>query len=822
MKATRFTLRIVIVLATAVAMSITAVAQKGKPAAGGPTPIRVDGNIIKGYIAWMTDAQREGRRTLTPGYEKSAEWVAAKFKEWGLKPAGDNGTYLQDVPITGARSTFAWTTGVPEITVDGRTFLLKDGAFTLDTASTPGTQAAGEIVFVGYGISAPAKGLDEYAGVDVKNKIVLALKGSPKDAPAARSSFGPAQVASQSTEAWTDESTDQAKITNAYQKGAAAVLLFAPEELAPSNAPGGAPAAAGPGGPGRRVSFDPAAFTRPFLIVTDVDAAIFRQVMYRDPIALQESPRGFVARIDAFRRDIREKKPHSMATGVKAQVKGYATTTWYGEKWKNNVSHNAIAKVEGTDPRLKNQVIVVGGHLDHLGVTNGIVMNGADDDASGAATVMEMARLVAANAATIKPKRTIFFAAWCGEEQGLLGSNWWGEHPTDGVKMENVVADFNNDMVGLGDYVGAPGGLNFPAIWQVIMKNQDPDVAKVVTTSTAGPGGSDYSTFIEKGIESIALMSARGVGHPDYHDAGDDVEKIDPEMLRKNGQFVLQGVINVANETSVDLLVADRLHLYNGMRMTLLNLNEGRGGGGRGGRGGQAAAPVTVAPRLNVALTEPAAFYGNLALVDVAAKMMGVGRVDVPARGDGVWFAPSGLTAAGRNALKSFEADGIVLNLLNPGKALLSDMLDAAKKGFIVSGLTTMPDAETARRIKAKNALVAVEFDIAAPQAVAAKLIEFKKAAGDSANLLLVTREASTGGGRGEAPPATEWKTSRLDDAKQQLYLALVKAGWTKDEIYSMVGVTPPPPPGQPGGGRGGGGGLGGNLARLSAAVPTT
>jgi hypothetical protein len=820
MTVTKFRPRIAIVLAVAATISVTALAQKGKPAAaGGQTSIKVDGTIIKGYIDWMSDAQREGRRTLTPGYEKSAEWVAAKFKEWGLKPAGDNGTYLQDVPITGARATFAWTTGVPEISVDGRVFLLKDSAFTLDTASTPGAQASGEVVFVGYGISAPAKGLDEYAGVDVRNKIVLALKGSPRDAPAVRSSFGPAQVAAPSTEAWTDESTDQAKIMNAYQKGAAAVLLFAPEALSPANALAAAPAAGpgGGGGRGGRAALDSATFTRPFLVVTDVDAAIFRQVMYRDPIALQESPRGFVARIDAFRRDIREKKPHSMATGAKAVVKGYTTTTWYGEKWKNNVSHNVVGKVEGTDPKLKTQVIVVGGHLDHLGVTNGIVMNGADDDASGAATVMEIARLVVANAATIKPKRTIIFAAWCGEEEGLLGSNWWGEHPTDGIKMENVVANFNNDMVGLGDHVGAPGGLNFPAIWQVIMRNQDRDVADVVTTSTAGPGGSDYSTFIEKGIESIALMSAGGGGHPDYHDAGDDVAKIDPEMLHKNGQFVLQGVINVANETTVDLVIADRLHLYNGMRMTLLNLNEGRGGGGRGGRGG-AAAPVAVTPRFNVALSEPSAFYGNPALVDVAAKFMGVGRVDVPSRGDGVWFGPAGLTPAGRVAVKAFEANGIVLNLINPAKPLLSDMLDAAFRGFIVSGLTTMPDAETAARLKAKKALVAVEFDVAAPQAVAAKLIEFKKAAGDSGNLLLVTREAAAAGGRGEAPPATEWKTSRLDDAKQQLYLALVKAGWTKDEIYAMVGVSPA----VPGGGGRGGGGLGGNLAKLSPAAPTT
>ena len=823
MKPRTLVTRLVLVLAVAGVMSVTAVAQKGKPA-GGPTPIRVDGAIIKSYIEWMAAPEREGRRTLTPGYEKSVEWAAAKFKEWGVKPAGQDGTYIQDVPIASrGGAPFVWTTGIPELVVGGRAFLPGDGDFTLDNASTPGAQANAEIVFVGYGISAPAKGLDEYAGVDVKGKIVLAFKGSPKDAPPAAGRFGPPPPASAATEAWTAESADAAKIKTAYDKGAAAILLFSTDRLATGGRGGGAasPAAPAPAfaGRGGRAPLDPAAFTRPFLVVTDIDVRVFRQVLYRDPITLQESPRAFAARIDQVRRDIRDGKPRSMATGVRAQVKGYATATYYGEKYKNNVAHNVIGKVEGTDPKLKTQYIVIGGHMDHLGVTNGVVFPGADDDASGAATVMEMARLFAANAATIKPKRTIIFALWCGEEQGLLGSNYWGEHPTDGVTMDNVVADFNNDMVGLGDGIGAPGALNFPTIFEVAMKNQAPDVAKAVHPSTAGPGGSDYSTFIEKGIEAFALMTDGGVGHPDYHDSGDKNAKIDPEILRKNGQFVLQGAINVANETSVNLLIPDRLHLYNGMRMTLLNLNEAGGGRG-GGRGGQAAAAPR-GPRLNVALSEPSAFGSNETMIDFAARLLGVGRVDVPPRGDGAWFGAAGVTEAGQSALRAFEANGVVLNLVNPGRPLLLGMLDAAKKPFIVSGLTAMPDAELARRLKAKNVLVAVDFDAANPQAVAAKLIEFKKAAGDSGNLLVTTREPSPAG-RGEAASGAARTMSALEQAKQQFYLALVKAGWTKDEIYSMVGVNPPPPPGAPGGGRGGGGGLGGNLAKLQVGRPTT
>ena len=799
---------ILVIAVAAVALSAGLGAQsKGKPASG-PTAIRVDGNIIKGYIAYMASDDKEGRRSLTPGYEKVAEWAAGKFKEWGLKPAGDNGTFLQDVPITGG---FTWTTGIPELTVDGRVFYVKDGDFTLDQRSTAGTQASGEIVFVGYGISSPAKGLDEYAGLDVKGKIVIALKGAPKDAPAARGMFGATVAEPKEIEPWTDESKDQAKIKTAYDKGAAAMLLFAPEKLSP------APASASGqlvtqaqlmtmlGGGGQ--SGEPLTFTRPFLVVNDVDVRVFRHLMYRDP---QESSRGFVARIDQWRRDIRDKTPHSFATGIKGSVRGYATATVYSEKLKNNISHNVIAKVEGTDPKLKSQVIVIGGHLDHTGMSNGVVFNGADDDASGSATTMEMARLIAANAATIKPKRTIYFALWCAEEMGLVGSNYWVKNPTDGVKIDNVVANFNNDMVGLGDRIGAPGGLNFPTIWDVIMRNQEPDVVKNLETSTAGPGGSDYAAFIEQGIEALALMTAGGIGHPDYHDAGDDTAKIDAEMLRRNGQFVLQGVINVANETAVNLLIPDRLHLYNGMRMNLLNLATVTRPGGTAmymmtGPSSFQAVPQQQWPRFGTVL-DVSAFGANLAMIDIAAKLLNVGRVEIVGA-DGTWFAANGLTDRGKEALKAFEAAGMVLQFANPSPKLLDSMLDNAKKGFLVTGMATVPDAVLAKKINDRNVVIVVEFDAAAPVAVVARLADLKKAFNGSGCLILTTQERPALSAMGNVTQTPRQKT--IDAAKQQLYLALVKDGWTKDEIYSMVGVTPrpsapmqmpPPPAARPGG----------------------
>ncbi len=814
------TLRFWIIILTGLLLCPSAPAQTRKkssppPAATeGPTSIRVDGGIIKSYIEFLSAPDKEGRKSLTPGFEKTVDWAAGKFKEWGLQPAGDNGSYLQNVPITGFRSSFAWTRGIPELSVDGRTFYLRDGDFTLESSSTPGTQVSNEIVFLGYGISAPAKGLDEYAGLDLSGKIVLVLKGSPKDAPAARSMFGPAAAEVKETESWSEESSDRTKIKTAYDKGAAAILLFNTDKLVLENPFGPAaqpPAAAARRPMGGRDALEGSPYLRPFLVVSDINERIFRQILWRDP---QESPRAFLGRMDAIRRDIRSKKPRSMATGVQGQIKGYRTTDYYGEKFKNNISHNVIGKVEGTDPQLKNQVILIGGHLDHLGMTNDLIYNGADDDASGAALTMEMGRLIAAGAAAIKPKRTIVFALWCGEEMGLLGSNYFAKNPSGGIKIDDIVVNFNADMVGLGNRIGAPGALNFPSIYNVILKFQDADIASIVDPSTGGPGGSDHSAFIEKGIESLALMTSGGVGHPDYHDAADKSEKIDSEILRKTGQFVLQGTINLARETAVELLVPDRLHLYNGMRLTPVNLAENQTGRGRryrqeGTQGGSAG------PRLHIGLSDTSAFDGNVTLIDLAGKLLSVGRVDVASRGDGIWFASSGITERGRAALKAFEANRITLNFIDPPKRLCEDILEAAQKPFLISLDNTLPDEATARRINEKNALVAIEWDPSEPAQVAGRLLALKKRIGDSDNILLVTLKHSISINY-ESNPENKEQLRKEDEAKQKMYLTLIRDGWTKDEIYAMVGVNPPPKEPSPMPSFGGEARLGGNLSRLA------
>ncbi|MFC1561368.1 M20/M25/M40 family metallo-hydrolase [candidate division KSB1 bacterium] len=768
---------IIMVIAILMILSQSLFAQK--------SPIRVDGNVIKSYIEYMASDDKLGRKTLTPGYEMMADWAAEKFKEWGLEPAGENGTYFQSVPIAGTRGSFAWNMGIPEMRVGNRDFYIKENDFAIDYRSTPGRRVSGEVVFAGYGISSPYKGLDEYSGIDVRGKIVLVLKGSPSEFSPPTARFSPATEVDESRlEDWTEETTDMAKIMTAYDKGASAVILYDPPD----------PARSGGGSDRRqREPVQESPFTRPFIVISSISEPVFNAIMITD---YQESIRGFGNRFNNIRKDIMMKTSRSMNTGVTVSLKGYDSTELYGEEFGNNVSRNIIAKIEGTDRGLRDEYVILGGHYDHLGVTNGIVMNGADDNASGSAVTMEVARLLFQN--NFRPRRTIIFCLWCGEELGLIGSRYYARNPVDGVTMDKVVTYFNMDMVGLGDKIGAPGALNFPTIYDVILKHQDPDIVAALDASTGGPGGSDHSGFIELGIEALALMTREGYGHPDYHDAGDDTEVIEPEILRKTGQFVLQGVVNLANERDVNLLIEDRQHLYDGLMMNVTNINTNldiRGGWTvldartqnelialaderaqemrqsmaqgspqmqmRGGRGGQRSTA-------QIGIADAKVFEGNIGTMNLTRTLLNYGRIDFVGD-DGYWLS-NGVTPEGRRAIGAMEENNVVINLVNPSITTVRSMLNTAMRPILITGSVNYDDM-LIRSINDKGAVITVDFNPMNVNRCVEDLVAAKARFGDTDNLVLYLRS-----------------DTNLDDAKRELYMELINRGWTRDEILGVAG----------------------------------
>jgi len=743
------------------------------------TNVKVDGQVIKDYITYMADDKYMGRKPNTPQFQELLQWAADKYKEWDLEPAGDDGSYFQTVPLEGSRGSFAFSVGTPKLVIGGREFFARFGDYTIDDKSTPGKTVRGDVVFVGYGISAPDKGLDEYAGVNVNGKIVFVYKGSPNDAGTVRTSFSPAAGEEPEEEEWGTFAQDSTKIKTAYAKGAAGIMFYDTRQATASRF---------------RMRRGPSvdySFTRDFIIVSSVNDRVYKWLFFRDP---QESQRGFDRRMVGMQQDIKKKKPCSFATKVNAEIKGYDSSNFYSEALENNKCKNVIGKITGSDRKLKNEYIVLGGHYDHLGVRNGQIYNGADDNASGSAVVMEVARLMKKH--KIKPKRTVIFALWTGEEMGLIGSRYWTKNPTLGISMDKVVTNFNMDMVALGDQIGAPGALNFPKIWEVMQKHQDQDILDAIQASEGGPGGSDHSGFIELGIQSLALMTRGGGGHPDYHDFGDDADICEPEILRKTGQFVLQATINVGNEKG-SMVIPDRQHKYDGMRWNITPISADVNGGWRNLR---MEAKEEMAEEINEKIAEmkrpqttptsmmrmmrrgggmragynPGIASGEVVGYDteflsIAKNVLNFGRIDIKGD-DGVWFS-NGLTEKGKAAIKAIQDKDIVLNLINPTPQTFNDVLASAEKAFLVCGMTKFT-SEQIDLMNEKKVLVAVDFNPADVKSCLNTLLDMKKKFGDGDNMVLNL-------------------TSRdeLSTAKKELYMRLVSKGWEKNDIYAISGT---------------------------------
>ena len=312
-----------------------------------------------------------------------------------------------------------------------------------------------------------------------------------------------------------------------------------------------------------------------------------------------------------------------------------------------------------------------------------------------------------------------------------------------------------------------------------------------------------------KGIESLALMTAGGVGHPDYHDSGDDTYKIDPEILRKTAQFVIQGAINTADETIVNMLVPDRLYLYNSLMMRFTAINTALPGAawkntdfptkaallGRMyeaeiARGSQptdstvaqimaflnmaapAAAGQAQQVRKNPAQgVKAAVFGGDMKFLDLTAASVGFGRVEF-AGDDAFWVVAGRLTDSGKTALKTLEANGVFVQLINPGEALLGDFLDAAAKPFLVTGAAAIP-AALKDKLTAKKIVWGVDYDPEDIEAGLDRADQAKKALGAATNLIAYVKSAD-----------------KLNDlaAKRAFYFGLIKRGWKTEEIDAFVG----------------------------------
>lgn len=480
---------------------------------------------LRAYLGFIAHDDREGRATPSRGLDATAQFIAALMARWGLTPAGDNGTYLQSFALT--RRTI-----IPErtqLTLGSRAFAYGDDLL----AEPVGGSATGGLVFVGHGLYLPAKGLNPYKDLDVRDKVVIAQAGLPDN-------VRESDVRGRPGTTWDSPQT------YAQKNGARAVILI-PDfpRLSRWNTTRDTLAQSG------RLSFplDPPPTTIPTITAS---AALLESLFARERTSAA----------DLLRLTVEHKSADGFAlAGDKSVSLDVAISETAA------VTQNVVALLEGQDPTLKRETVAIGAHYDHVGqreTGSDRIFNGADDDGSGTSAVLAIAEAFAHQ--HTRPKRSLLFAWHTGEESGLLGSRWLTEHAP--VPIDSIIAQLNIDMVGRSrradDTNPKNGALTGPhelyVIGSKMMSRDLGEVSEQVNEQYLrlkfnykydDPEDterffyrSDHFNYAKRGVPIIFYFS--GV-HEDYHEPTDSIEKIDFEKLTKVARTVFATAASLAD-----------------------------------------------------------------------------------------------------------------------------------------------------------------------------------------------------------------------------------------------------------------------------------
>jgi len=437
-------------------------------------------------VTYLASDALQGRGDGSPELDQAADYIAGKFREAGLQPAGDNGTYFQTFEITtgaqlGTKNELRIAGSAPKINQDFIPILFSNTA-AFD----------GPLVFAGYGITAPEYKYDDYSGIDAKDKIVVVFEHEPQEENEKSIFLG---------KDFTAHASFTNKAINARLHGAKGIVFITEpshpmDELGPTE---------------RQVD--------------EADMGIPAVHVKRDFVLKPFAAKGkdLAALQQAIDKDL---QPQSFELpGITAHIATEVTRS-------RRTVKNVIAALPGSDQTLKDQWVVIGAHYDHLGLGNrnslapsliGQVHHGADDNASGTAGVMELARY--AMAAKPAWKRSVLFMAFAGEEIGLLGSSNFVNHPT--VPLTNIDAMINMDMIGrLKDERLFVGGVGTSPELKPALEQLDKDGPLKLEFSESGYGASDHTSFNAKKIPVLFFFSGL---HTDYHKPSDTADKINAE-----------------------------------------------------------------------------------------------------------------------------------------------------------------------------------------------------------------------------------------------------------------------------------------------------
>jgi hypothetical protein len=535
--------------ALALTASLSATAMAAVPAAEQPGLAQIRETDLRADIGFLVSDALQGRMSLQPGDDAAVQWIASEFAKAGLKPAATDAeghpSYLQAVPLIEYRPDAKAT----RLTLkrQGKDIEWKDpdvgGSFPTDQ------DVSGPVVFAGYGITAPELGYDDYAGLDVKGKVVVVFDHEPQETNADSVFNGTGN---------TRYATGYVKVLNAQEHGAVAVLL-APE---PShNHPSAQEVRARIGhhvehaaNPIPAQALADSALHIPSLLISGDVSSQLLATSGSTPTALQNGIDG-------------DLKPRSMAlpdTTISLHL--------HNSSRREAITWNVVGLVEGSDLKLAPETIIISGHHDHDGMSDGKIWHGADDNASGTVGVVTMARAFAAN--PTKPKRSILFAVFAAEERGLLGAYYLAAHPLR--PLDTTRAMINFDMIGRDEKPSpqTEGLIQVPADTSnrlnLIGAAYSPDYQRTVAKQNEQVGlvlddrfdheyalnvffRSDQFPFVLHNVPAFWWFTGF---HPDYHHPSDTAEKINYPKMAKILKLAYLSAWQFANETNAPRFVS--------------------------------------------------------------------------------------------------------------------------------------------------------------------------------------------------------------------------------------------------------------------------
>jgi aminopeptidase YwaD len=505
--------------------ALTARAQKAVAVKKDAAIGKVSAEAIKRHVNFLASDKLQGRRAGTPQADDAAKYIAAEFRRYGLQPMSSAGflqpfTFVSGVKL-GTQNRFEISNRrfgrVLQSEHSFSTTELKVGEDFMPLAFSSSQPAKGELILIGYGISAPELQYDNYAAVDVKGKIVVILRGSP-DGNNPHGKF--AEYTSPGLEI-------QKKTIKAREKGAKGVVFISEEA---------------------KFSNDRLSKLRHELNFLDAGIPV---VVVSKPVAESLFISEKTTLADAMKR------ANDSAASMNFQNSAAEFKTDVVKI--NGKSSNVVGLIEGSDAKLKSEYIIIGAHYDHLGLggpeslaanPEAQIHHGADDNASGTSALLELARVMISDRP--KVKRSVIFMAFAAEELGLLGSAAYTKNPI--APLASTVAMLNMDMVGrLRNGSLFVGGVGTSPVWKPLLDKLNADVQGPEATGRRfqlgigqdGFGPSDHQSFYVKDVPVLFFFTG---SHDDYHKPSDTAEKVNAEGTRQIAELVREIALNVAGE----------------------------------------------------------------------------------------------------------------------------------------------------------------------------------------------------------------------------------------------------------------------------------